>query len=136
MKQKILTRRLRQWRQAPRLSFDVRQKEMHTLKISHIIDDSLWLVLFGIQSTLEIDLKGKEVKRIFSDSEADQVSAKTYQLFEMKEIIVKEIVEEYEPETIELIVTTKKLDQKQINKICEDALVFRHLQKQGANQAS
>ena len=74
------------------------------------IDDSLRFLLFGLQCKLGVEFSGRECERIFSDAEEDQVSAKSYKLHEGRSLSVVGQVEEYEPESIWLVVSGQSVD--------------------------
>ena len=74
------------------------------------IDAPLRFLLFGLQCTLGVEFSARECERIFADARDDQVSAKAYALYEGTGLSVTETVDEYEPETISLMVSGKNVD--------------------------
>jgi hypothetical protein len=66
------------------------------------IDLELRFILFGLQMVLDIPFSVHEMDRVFTDSIADQVSAKEYLIYESSSVAVTGHVDDYEPETIRL----------------------------------
>ena len=74
------------------------------------IDETLRFVLFGLQCALGVQFSGRECERVFTDSQNDGVSEKSYRFHESSGLIVRGEVEECEPETLILTVAGKKID--------------------------
>jgi hypothetical protein len=74
----------------------------HEAEESISIDLELRFILFGVQMVLDVPFSVDEMERVFTDSMADQVSAKNYLFYESSSVAVIGHVDEYEPETIRL----------------------------------
>ena len=94
---------------------------MNESKISVSIDEQFRFTLFGLQCVLDVNFSSKEIERIFSEARDDQVSEKKYDLFRSQELYVTGYVEEYEPESITLVVRSKKNLQNKLDVIHENA---------------
>ncbi len=90
------------------------------------IDENLRFIFFAIQCILEISIPQNLIEKIFFDSKEDQISEKKYLLFENKKHIIKCIVKEYEPETIQLNIDTNSINQSKLNFIVESAMYELH----------
>lgn len=86
-----------------------------------VIDDRLRFVLFGIQSAVGRWFPGKVIEQIFRDSANDQVSQKSYVLFDSPDLQVFGAVEEHEPESVWITVRSGRLDQGLLDQIVENA---------------
>ncbi len=102
---------------------------MKEAKVLTAIDESLRYALFGLQCVLDISLSGSEIKRIFIESEENQVSEKKYTLFKSSHISVTGKVDEYEPETIFICVSLRAISQDRLDKIFQDSRVATSLRK-------
>lgn len=69
----------------------------------------LRFALYGLEIALGAPLAGVECERIFRDAENDQVSAKDYVLLQTPQTTVLATVDEYEPETVSIIVRGRKI---------------------------
>ena len=65
-----------------------------------IIGEKLRDFLRCLTSALEVPFPDQELERVFQDSEADQVSQKSYCFVSSNDLNMSGMVEEYEPETI------------------------------------
>ena len=72
------------------------------------IDNKLRLILFGISCHFEIDMNSQECNRIFSDRDCDQVNTKSYILYSNNNLIITADVDEYEPESIFITISSKR----------------------------
>ena len=94
---------------------------MRTAKALITIDESLRLVLFGLQTRLRAWFDGQQMERIFADASEDHVSTKSYSLLLGGAAEVLGEVEEYEPETVWIIVKSAVISQNELDEIVEKA---------------
>ena len=87
---------------------------MKIISESVIIDETLRFVLFGLQCTLGVQFSGMVCESVFSDSQNNQVNAKSYIFHESRNLIVKGQVEEYEPEIIILTVSGREINLSEL----------------------
>ena len=92
-----------------------------TAKHLATIDPRLRFALFGLECALGVEFVVREVERIFHDAEADQVSAKEYQLFERNGSRVTGRVDECEPESIWIHVEGGPVGQARLDELFERA---------------
>lgn len=106
------------------------------------IDDQLRFVFFGLECALHVEFNPSETERVFIDGEGDvdgvDCSAKQYIFYSSPSLRVTGHVDEYEPETVRLIVESKKASEPSLSAIKERAKyqVFRMKRWQEAQETS
>lgn len=90
-----------------------------------LIDDSLRLVFAGLESALGVRFDVSEIDRVFSDSCKNQVEEKRYTFFDSRKIRVTGYVEDYEPETIEILVNASRALKARCRPVLDDACRHR-----------
>ena len=94
---------------------------MKSVSILVSIDERLRFTLFGLRCVLDVNLSGEQIEQIYSDAQADQVSAKLYVLYSNHSVRVVVRVDVYEPETAHIEVQSKIVSQERLERIYEDA---------------
>lgn len=85
------------------------------------IDEALRFVLFGLECTLDVELNPAIVEQVFSDTEADAVSAKRYAFWSGPGMEVTGHVQEYEPESLWLTIQSQRVHKPSLSDIVERA---------------
>ena len=89
------------------------------------ITPDLRVLLSAFERLLRVKFKEEEVERIFVDAEADSeggmdISEKNYLLYGDGKLVVRGEVDEYEPETIWLIIEGARRLHGKLSRVCED----------------
>ena len=77
--------------------------------------NQLRLFLFGLQCKLDVELYVAECERAFSDAETDKNSPKQYTFYNDRHVTVTGQVDDYEPESIWIIVNGPTIDLTKLN---------------------
>lgn len=110
----------------PKLPKGVGRWESHhregvrALKELFLIGDTLNGLLKSLEQALKVTFSPQEIDRILTDSENDQVSSKSYCLFDSGALMVVGTVDECEPETIWIEVRGKRHHEKAFQEVVNE----------------
>ena len=77
--------------------------------------NQLRIFLFGLQCKLNVEFYVAECERAFSDAETNKISAKHYTFYNDRHVTITGQVDDYEPESIWIIVNGPPIDLAKLN---------------------